>query len=109
MLSAAKLIQVNQWCSNICSTLILCLFLGTSTDLQCDQCQKSYCSKSSLNHHKKTQHKQIVLLWKLDGEQIEAPSNSSKEIFLGVECDIKQQSIVGSNSFVKEVANDLIN
>ena len=77
------------------STLILCLFLGTSADLQC---QKSYCNKSSLNHHKKTQHKQIVLLWKLDGEQIKAPSNSSKEKNLDVECDIKQQSIVARNS-----------
>ena len=102
MLSAAKLIQVNQLCSNLCLTLILCLILGTSTDLQCDQCQKSYCRKFSLNHHKKTQHKQTVLLWKLDGEQIEATSNSSKENNLDVECDIKQQSIVGSNSILKK-------
>ena len=85
------------------------MFLGTSTDLQCDQCQKSYCSKSSLNHHKKTQHKPIVLLWKLDGEQVEATSNSRKENNLVVESYIKQQSIVGSNSIVKDIANDLIN
>ena len=49
--------------------MILYCFVGTSADLQCDQCQKIYCSKSNLNHHKKTQHKQVVLLWKLDGEE----------------------------------------
>ena len=83
MLSSAKLLQANKKCSKLCSTLILYCFVGTSSDLQCDQCHKTYCSKSSLNYHKKTQHNQVLLLWKMDGERvdIQAPSNPKKSRF----------------------------
>ena len=90
------------------NTNIIYFFVGTSTDLQCDQCRKTYCSKSSLNHHKKTQHKQVVLLWKLDGEQIQTPSNPNKEEILDLELEIKQHNIFAKNSIVKELVFDLI-
>ena len=72
---------LNKRCCKLCSTLILYCFVGTSTDLQCDQCQKMYCSKSSSNYQKKTQHKPVLLLWKMDGEHvdIQAPSNLKTE------------------------------
>ena len=90
------------------NTNIIYFFVGTSTDLQCDQCRKTYCSKSSLNHHKKTQHKQVVLLWKLDGEQIQTPSNPNKEEILDLELEVKQHNIIAKNSIVKELVFDLI-
>ena len=85
------------------------MVVGTSTDLQCDQCQKTYCSKSSLNHHKKTQHKQVVLLWKMDGEGVQGPSNPSKEEIIDFKCNIKQQSIVSNKLMVQGIATDIIN
>ena len=41
--------------------------------------------------------------------KLKLPQIPAKKKKLDVECDIKQQSIVGSNSIVKEIANDLIN
>ena len=69
------------------------MVVGTSTHLQCDQCQKTYSSKSSLNHHKKTQHKQVVLLWKMDGEDIQGPSNPIKEKIIDFECVDRKETI----------------
>ena len=86
------------------NTNIIYFFVGTSTDLQCDQCQKTYCSKSSLNYHKKTQHKPVLLLWKMDGEHvdIQAPSNLKTE-GVDLELDMKQQTIFSKNSIVLEI------
>ena len=85
------------------------MVVGTSTHLQCDQCQKTYSSKSSLNHHKKTQHKQVVLLWKMDGEDIQGPSNPIKEKIVDFECNIKQQSIISNKLMVQEIVADITN
>ena len=94
MLSSAKQLHVNKKCCILCSTLILYYFVGTSTDLQCDQCQKTYCNKSSLNYHKKTQHKPVLLLWKMDGKHVDIqhPSNLKTES-VDLELDMKKQTI----------------
>ena len=40
--------------------------------------------------------------------KLKLPQIPAKNKNLDVECDIKQQSIVGSNSIAKEIANDIV-
>ena len=77
-------------------------------DLQCDICKKTYSSSSNLNYHIKTQHKQLLLMWKVDGKDLNIPVSSVKKNAIDFERQMNQQIILNKNEIGKEIVNDLI-